>query len=159
MWYSFSNLNRHIPKISVGSLQRFYDLMCLIKDKKYFSLTIYVPSATIWFKIHLLEFLREHTFAWVTAFACVCVCVCVWERERVIYLSFFTLFLVTPIIDTKILQLVLSCISFQIVRIFDLLKNQFFTHTHLLNKILTPLKGEFIDIQTWKYRVIVYFHF
>jgi hypothetical protein len=93
----------------------------------------------------------------VCVFVCVSVCVCV--SVRVIYLSFFALFLVTPIIDTKVLQFVLSCISFQIIRLSNLFKEQFFTHTHVLNQILIPLNGEFVDIPTWKYRVIVYFHF
>jgi len=114
----------------VGSLQSFYDLMCLIKYKKYFPLPY--TGVTIRFKTHLLKFLQEHTFAWVTAFACASVraCLSVCACVRVIYLSLFTLFLVTPIIDTKILHLVLSCISFQIIRISDWFKKTvLYTHS------------------------------
>jgi len=58
---------------------------------------------------------------------CVCVCVCVHVCEVHIHVTFILYaFLVTPIIDTKILQLVLSCISFQTVRVSDLFKKLVF---------------------------------
>jgi len=150
MWYRYSNLNRYIPKISVGSLHSFYDLMCLIKGKKY----SHWPYTE---RDHLLQnaliIISARTYLCVND--CVYFCVCAHVCEVHIHVSFILYaFLVTPIINTKILQLVLSCISFQIVRISDLFKK-----THLLNHIFLSLNGEFFDIPTWKCRVILYFHF